>query len=97
MKSKNLQTDPIGYRCNECRSWNRRIPDPDDVTATPQRTALARCVAPTPTAAPVLVWVVDTGMPSTAAVKSVMPPGLGAKSMHWLELGKPLPHRSDVL
>jgi len=31
--------------------------------ATPQRTADSRCVAPTPMIAPVMVWVVDTGMP----------------------------------
>ena len=32
--------------------------------ATPQRTADRRCEAPTPTMAPVMVWVVDTGTPS---------------------------------
>ena len=31
--------------------------------ATPQRTAEVRRAAPTPTMAPVMVWVVDTGMP----------------------------------
>ena len=32
--------------------------------ATPQRTAEARCAAPTPMMAPVMVCVVETGMPS---------------------------------
>ena len=31
--------------------------------ATPQRTAEVRRAAPTPTMAPVMVWVVETGMP----------------------------------
>ena len=31
--------------------------------ATPQRTARAPRVEPTPTMAPVMVWVVETGMP----------------------------------
>ncbi len=31
--------------------------------ATPQRTADIFCEAPTPTIAPVMVWVVETGMP----------------------------------
>jgi hypothetical protein len=31
--------------------------------ATPQRTAEVRLAAPTPTMAPVMVWVVDTGTP----------------------------------
>ena len=34
-----------------------------DCPATPQRTALRACAAPTPTMAPVIVWVVETGMP----------------------------------
>jgi hypothetical protein len=32
--------------------------------ATPQRTADIFCAEPTPTMAPVMVWVVDTGTPS---------------------------------
>jgi hypothetical protein len=32
--------------------------------ARPQRTAENFCAEPTPTMAPVMVWVVDTGMPS---------------------------------
>src|ERR671912_2985768 len=35
--------------------------------ATPQRTADSRRVAPTPTIAPVMVWVVETGMPRAVA------------------------------
>jgi hypothetical protein len=35
--------------------------------ATPQRTADSRRVAPTPTIAPVMVWVVETGMPRKVA------------------------------
>jgi len=33
--------------------------------ATPQRTAVSRLVAPTPTIAPAIVWVVLTGIPHT--------------------------------
>jgi len=39
--------------------------------ATPQRTADRRRVAPTPTMAPVIVCVVDTGMPAADVAKSV--------------------------
>ena len=35
--------------------------------ATPQRTAEERCAAPTPTMAPVMVCVVETGMPKQVA------------------------------
>src|SRR5437867_12503828 len=50
--------------------------------ATPQRTADSRCVEPTPTMAPVIVWVVETGIPAcavknsvaAAAVSALMPP-----------------------
>ena len=35
--------------------------------ATPQRTAVRRFVDPTPMIAPVMVWVVLTGMPATEA------------------------------
>ena len=54
------------------------------VPATPQRTAVRRCVAPTPTMAPVIVWVVLTGMPAsdapmiaTAAAVSAQNPPIG--------------------
>ena len=35
--------------------------------ATPHRTAVSRFVAPTPIMAPVIVWVVLTGMPAAVA------------------------------
>lgn len=47
--------------------------------ATPQRTALARCVEPTPTMAPVMVCVVDTGMPSVVARNKVSAPPVSAQ------------------
>jgi hypothetical protein len=37
----------------------------------PQRTAERRRLAPTPTMAPVMVWVVDTGMPACEVKKRV--------------------------
>src|SRR5664279_87017 len=42
--------------------------------ATFQRTAETRRAAPTPTMAPVMVWVVDTGTPSQVAINSVAAP-----------------------
>ena len=39
--------------------------------ATPHRTADRRRAAPTPTMAPVMVWVVDTGMPAADVANSV--------------------------
>ena len=52
------------------------------------------CVAPTPTIAPVMVWVVDTGMPRPVARNSVIAPdSLGAEAADRLELGDALPHR----
>ena len=47
--------------------------------ATPQRTALALWVDPTPTIAPVIVWVVETGTPKAVAVKSVIAPPVSAQ------------------
>src|SRR3954471_23922322 len=38
--------------------------------ATPHRTALSRWVVPTPTMAPLIVWVVDTGTPPNVASPS---------------------------
>ena len=46
--------------------------------ATPQRTACARCAAPTPTMAPVIVCVVETGMPKLEARNSVIAPPVSA-------------------
>lgn len=52
--------------------------------ATPQRTAFIRFVAPTPTIAPVIVWVVLTGIPAIdapimeqAAAASALKPPMG--------------------
>ena len=48
--------------------------------ATPQRTALARCSAvPTPTIAPVMVCVVETGTPRNTASASVIAPPVSAQ------------------
>src|ERR1700760_2905167 len=47
--------------------------------ATFQRTAEARLAAPTPTIAPVIVCVVDTGTPSAVAMNSVMAPPVSAQ------------------
>jgi hypothetical protein len=46
--------------------------------ARPQRTARVRCAAPTPTIAPVMVWVVDTGTPRLEARNSVIAPPVSA-------------------
>src|SRR5262249_11728909 len=48
--------------------------------ATPQRTAPGLCTDPTPTMAPVMVCVVETGMPSAAVVNSVSPPPVSAQN-----------------
>src|SRR5208337_574402 len=45
---------------------------------TPQRTAVKRRDAPTPTMAPVMVWVVLTGMPKCAVPSSVSAPAVSA-------------------
>jgi len=49
------------------------------VAAIPQRTAESFFVAPTPTMAPVIVCVVDTGMPSAVAKNSVAAPPVWAQ------------------
>ena len=49
------------------------------LAATPQRTADAWRVEPTPTIAPVMVCVVETGMPSPVARNSVMAPPVSAQ------------------
>src|SRR5258707_2691862 len=46
--------------------------------ATPQRTAERRRVAPTPTIAPVMVCLVDTGMANELARNSVAAPAVSA-------------------
>src|SRR6266849_10249675 len=50
------------------------------VLATFQRTAEARRAAPTPTMAPVMVWVVETGTPSQVAMNSVAAPPVSAQN-----------------
>ena len=47
--------------------------------ATPQRTAESLFTDPTPTMAPVMVWVVDTGTPSQVARNKVMAPPVSAQ------------------
>ena len=49
------------------------------LVATPQRMAERRCVVPTPTMAPVMVCVVETGIPACAAKKRVMAPAVSAQ------------------
>src|SRR6185437_4062762 len=46
--------------------------------AIPQRTADSRVVAPTPTIAPVMVWVVLTGIPSDVAPRIAIAPAVSA-------------------
>ena len=61
--------------------------------ATPQRTAEERCAAPTPTMAPVMVCVVETGMPrNVARTTEIAAAGLGRKTAHRLQLGDALAH-----
>ena len=47
--------------------------------AMPHLTAESRRVAPTPTIAPVIVCVVETGMPASVAPKSVSAPAVSAQ------------------
>src|SRR5450830_536130 len=49
--------------------------------ATPQRTADILCDAPTPTMAPVMVCVVETGTPIAVAMNSVMAPPVSAQKL----------------
>ena len=46
---------------------------------TLQRAAGTRRAAPTPIMAPVMVWVVDTGMPGQVAPKRMMEPAVSAQ------------------
>ena len=48
--------------------------------ATFQRTAEARRAAPTPMIAPVMVWVVETGMPRPVAMNKVIDPAVSAQT-----------------
>ena len=47
--------------------------------ATPHLTADSRCVAPTPTIAPVIVCVVLTGIPASAVENKVIAPAASAQ------------------
>lgn len=47
--------------------------------AKPQRTADTRLDKPTPMMAPVMVWVVDTGIPSAVAINNAMAPEVWAQ------------------
>ena len=47
--------------------------------ATPQRTADTFCAAPTPTMAPVMVCVVDTGIPRPVATNNMIAPPVSAQ------------------
>ena len=60
--------------------------------ATLQRTADARRAAPTPTTQPVMVWVVETGMPKADAANSMIePPAEAQKPLCWSSLVMRLP------
>ena len=48
--------------------------------ATDQRTADSRRAAPTPMIAPVMVWVVETGMPRPVAINNVIEPAVSAQT-----------------
>jgi len=63
---------------------------------TPQRTAERRREAPTPTMAPVIVWVVLTGMPKWAVpIKGERTGGFGGEAAKGSELGDALTHGLD--
>ena len=51
--------------------------------ATLHRTAEARRAAPTPTTQPVMVWVVETGMPKAEAANSMIEPPAEAQKPLW--------------
>src|SRR3954471_23028535 len=66
------------------------------LVVTFQRTAETRRAAPTPTMAPVIVCVVETGTPSAVARNRVMaPPRLGAKAAHRGKVGDLRSHRAN--
>jgi hypothetical protein len=48
--------------------------------AKPQRTPLICCVEPTPIIAPVIVWVVETGIPNPEAINKVIAPPVSAQN-----------------
>jgi hypothetical protein len=55
-----------------------RIQAQSKLTVTPQRTALKRLVAPTPIIAPVIVCVVETGIPICSVKNKVVAPAVSA-------------------
>ena len=57
-----------------------RIQAHNRLTVTPQRTALRRLVVPTPIIAPVIVWVVDTGIPIYSVKNKVVAPAVSAQT-----------------
>ena len=64
--------------------------------ATFQRTAETRRAAPTPTMAPVMVWVVETGTPMWVARNRVIAPaGLGAEALLRRQAGDLRAHGVD--
>ena len=66
--------------------------------ATPQRTAEARRATPAPITAPVMVWVVETGMPNQLAPNSSTEPPVEAREPLVLgQFGDPAAHRLDDL
>ena len=64
--------------------------------ATPQRTADERCAAPTPMMAPVMVCVVETGMPKKRGDEQRdRAAGLSREAADRLQLGDALTHGLD--
>ena len=64
--------------------------------ANPQRTARVRCAAPTPTMAPVIVCVVDTGIPRVDGQEQGHgAAGFGRKTTDGAQLGDFLAHGLD--
>jgi hypothetical protein len=59
---------------------NRENPRPHDLRRDTPRTAESRLAAPTPTIAPVIVWVVLTGTPSAEARKIAPAPPVSAQN-----------------
>lgn len=57
-----------------------RIHAQSKFTVTPHRTALNRLVAPTPMMDPVMVWVVETGIPKLETVNKVNAPAVSAQT-----------------
>src|SRR5205814_386858 len=68
--------------------------------ATPQRTADIFCAEPTPTMAPVMVWVVDTGTPKGLASSMIKEPSTkpssGDRMIHSTVFSRPPPTSAPV-